>query len=129
MAILKIARMGHEVLKRVSEPVADPTAPEIARLAQDLIETCEDIGGNGIAAPQVHEPVRMFVYRVRSEVMPAGARMAEIPWTVAINPAITPLTEEKKPYWERCLSLPVYPELTDEAVERIAAVIRDAIGS
>ena len=58
MAIRKIARMGHEVLRRVSEPIADPTAPEIARLAQDLIDTCEDIGGNGIAAPQVYEPVR-----------------------------------------------------------------------
>ena len=68
MAIRKIARMGHEVLRRVSEPIADPTAPEIARLAQDLIDTCEDIGGNGIAAPQVYEPVRMLAYRVRKEV-------------------------------------------------------------
>ena len=50
MAIRKIARMGHEILKKVSEPIADPTAPEITRLAQDLIDTCEDIGGNGIAA-------------------------------------------------------------------------------
>lgn len=106
MAIRKIARMGHEVLKRISAPVADPTAPEIARLAQDLIDTCEDIGGNGIAAPQVYEPVRMFVYRVRRAVMPAGAEMREIPWSVMINPVITPLTDEKKPYWERCLSLP-----------------------
>lgn len=106
MAIRKIARMGHDVLKRVSEPVADPAAPEIARLAQDLIETCEDIGGNGIAAPQVYEPVRMFVYRVRSEIMPAGARMRAIPWSVMINPKITRLTDETKPYWERCLSLP-----------------------
>lgn len=106
MAIRKIARMGHEVLRRVSEPIADPTAPEIARLAQDLIDTCEDIGGNGIAAPQVYEPVRMFAYRVRKEVMPAGANMSEIPWSVVINPTISPLTEEKKAYWERCLSLP-----------------------
>ena len=67
MAIRKIARMGHETLKKVSEPIPDPTAPEIARLAQDLIDTCEDIGGNGIAAPQVYEPVRMFAYRVRIE--------------------------------------------------------------
>ena len=65
MAIRKIARMGHEVLRLVSEPIADPTAPEIAALAQDLIDTCEDISGNGIAAPQVYEPVRMFVFRVR----------------------------------------------------------------
>ena len=106
MAIRKIARMGHPVLREVSAPIADPTAPEIARLARDLIDTCEDIGGNGIAAPQVYEPVRMFVYRVRAGVMPAGAKMAEIPWTVVINPQLEPLGEETKLYWERCLSLP-----------------------
>ncbi|MBL4721896.1 MAG: peptide deformylase [Alphaproteobacteria bacterium] len=106
MTIRKIARMGHDVLKQVCTPVADPTSPEIARLAADLIETCEDIGGNGIAAPQVYEPVRMFVFRVRRAVMPDGAKMAEIPWTVVINPKITFLSEETKPYWERCLSLP-----------------------
>jgi peptide deformylase len=98
--------MGHEVLKRVSLPVEDPTAPEIARLARDLIDTCEDIGGSGIAAPQVYEPLRMFVYRVRSQLMPPGVTMREIPWTVVINPRLTPLGDGRKDYWERCLSLP-----------------------
>ena len=98
--------MGHRVLKEVSAPVADPGAPEIARLAQDLIDTCEDIGGNGIAAPQVYEPLRMFVYRVRQSVMPAGVSMQAIPWTVVINPALTTIGEDTKLYWERCLSLP-----------------------
>jgi len=106
MAIRKIARMGHEVLRRIAQPIADPTAPEVARLARDLIDTCEDIGGNGIAAPQVYESVRMFVYRVRKEVMPAGAAMREIPWTVVINPVLARIGEETAPYWERCLSLP-----------------------
>jgi len=106
MAIRKIARMGHDVLKKISTPVDDPTTLEIAHLARDLIETCEDIGGNGIAAPQVYEPIRMFAYRIRREIMPADAEMSEIPWNVVINPVITPLTEKKKLYWERCLSLP-----------------------
>lgn len=123
MAIRKIARMGHAVLKGMCAPVEDPTAPAIASLAADLIETCEDIGGNGIAAPQVYEPIRMFVYRVRRDVMPAGAEMAEIPWTVAINPVITPVGEDKKLYWERCLSLPgLYgqvPRFTDIRFEAL----------
>lgn len=106
MTIRKIARMGHEVLRRVSTPIDDPTSPEIAALARDLIETCEDISGNGIAAVQVYEPKRMFVFRVRRGVMPEGAKMKEIPWTVVINPTLTFLDEEQKPYWERCLSLP-----------------------
>ena len=106
MAIRKVARMGHAVLREVSEPIADPRAPEIATLAQDLIDTCEDISGNGIAAPQIYEPVRMFVFRVRSGVMPEGAVMKEIPWTVVINPTLTFLSDDTKLYWERCLSLP-----------------------
>jgi peptide deformylase len=106
MAIRKIARMGHEILKGVAEPISEPTNSDIAKLAQDLIDTCEDIGGNGIAAPQVYEPLRMFVYRVRRSVMPQGVTMREIPWTVVINPVIRPLNEATKLYWERCLSLP-----------------------
>jgi peptide deformylase len=106
MAIRKIARMGHDILKQVAPPVADPTAPDIAQLARDLIETCEDIGGNGIAAPQIYESQRMFVFRVRPDIVPAGATMGPIPWTVVINPALTFLGEETKLYWERCLSLP-----------------------
>ena len=129
MAIRKIARMGHEILKGIANPITDPTAPEFTRLAQDLIDTCEDIGGNGIAAPQVYEPVRMFVYRVRKEVMPVGAKMAEIPWTVVINPKITPLTDEKKAYWERCLSLPgLYGQVRRFTKIRFEAVGLDCAG-
>jgi len=106
MAIRKIARMGHAVLKEISQPVADPTSARTALLAADLIDTCEDIGGNGIAAPQIYEPVRVFAYRVREEIMPPGATMKGIPWTVCINPKIEAVGEEKALYWERCLSLP-----------------------
>ena len=106
MAIRKIARMGHAVLKKVSTPIADPTAQEVAALVKDLIDTCDDIGANGIAAPQIYEPVRLFVYRVRAEVMPEGADMQPISWTVCVNPTIEMLTDERKHFVERCLSLP-----------------------
>ena len=58
MAILKIARMGHPVLAAVAAPVPDPTAPEIRRLVDDMIETMEDANGAGLAAPQVHVLLR-----------------------------------------------------------------------
>ena len=64
MAILKIARMGHPVLLQKCEPVADPGAPEIRRLVADMLETMEDAFGAGLAAPQVHVPLRLFVFRV-----------------------------------------------------------------
>ena len=64
MAILKIARMGHPVLLQKCEPVTDPGAPEIRRLVADMMETMEDAAGVGLAAPQVHVPLRLFVFRV-----------------------------------------------------------------
>ena len=62
MAILKIARMGHPVLTQRAEPVGDPGAPEIRRLVADMIETMADASGAGLAAPQVHVPLRLFVF-------------------------------------------------------------------
>src|SRR5690606_26113373 len=72
MAILKIARMGHPVLRRKAAPVADPTAPEIRRLVNDMLETLADIGGLGLAAPQVHVPLRAVIFEV-----PAGRAARE----------------------------------------------------
>jgi peptide deformylase len=106
MALLKIARMGNQVLKNVAEPVADPTDPEVATLAADMMETLEDIGGNGLAAPQVHVSKRVVVYRIAPHQIPTGSHFKPLPWTVLINPVIEPLTDEKKLIWERCLSIP-----------------------
>ena len=106
MAILKIARMGHPVLSRVATRVEDPTDPEIARLAADMRETLEDIGASGIAAPQVFVEKRVVVYRMIAARIPAGSGIEPVPWTVMVNPEITPLAEEKIPVWERCLSIP-----------------------
>lgn len=106
MAILKIARMGHPVLKTIAEPVVDPTAPEIKTLLADMEETLEDIGGNGLAAPQVYISKRVVLYRLMAERMPPGAKTKPIDWTALINPVITPLTQTKHYNYERCLSLP-----------------------
>ena len=74
MAILKIARMGHPVLLQKCEPVPDPGAPEIRRLVADMLETMEDAYGAGLAAPQVHVPLRLFVFRVSEARGKAGTR-------------------------------------------------------
>ena len=109
MAILKIARMGHPVLRRVADPGIEPTAPRIQTLVRDMLETMQDADGTGLAAPQVHMPLRLVVFFV------AGERAAEddddpasesVPLTVLINPTIEPLTEEKELDWEGCLSVP-----------------------
>ena len=94
MAILKIARMGHPILLREAEPVDDPTDPEIRRLIADMAETMLDAAGIGLAAPQVHVPLRLFVYRNGTGV------------AVLVNPVLEPLGEEVENGWEGCLSIP-----------------------
>lgn len=107
MALLKIAKMGHPVLSRPADPVLDPCAPEIAQLVEDMIETMHDAQGTGLAAPQVHVPLRVVIYYVD------GARDAReggdgegVALTVLINPEIEFLTDETEPGWEGCLSIP-----------------------
>jgi peptide deformylase len=105
MAILKIARMGHPVLRRPADPVPDPTAPQIRSLVADMIETMTDANGAGLAAPQVHVPLRVVVFHVPEE---RARRENEepAPLTALINPEIVALTDDKIEGWEACLSVP-----------------------
>src|SRR5579864_9105182 len=93
MAILKIARMGHPVLAQLARPVADPTAPEIRHLINDMVETMIDANGAGLAAPQVHVPLRLVVFQAPEGRSDPGLSEAErfdhsAPLTVLINPEI-----------------------------------------
>ena len=108
MAILKIARMGHPVLKAHAEPVGDPKAQEIQQLVHDMIETLEDVGGIGLAAPQVHVSKRVVIFYVPGERQAAtnGEPAEDVPLTVLINPEIEPLSEEQVAGVEACLSVP-----------------------
>jgi len=106
MAILKIARMGHPVLRRRAQEVADPTATGIASLVDDMIETMHDASGAGLAAPQVHVSLRVVVFyvpahRAQSDILPRPEGI-----TVLINPEIDPLADELDTGWEGCLSVP-----------------------
>ncbi|MDB5317614.1 MAG: def [Rhodospirillales bacterium] len=95
MALLKIARLGHPVLLGRAAEVEDATAPEIQRLIADMAETMVDAGGIGIAAPQVHVPLRLFLFRSGP-----GAP------SVLINPEIEAIGDEADTAWEGCLSIP-----------------------
>ena len=111
MAILKIARMGHPVLTQLARPVPDPTAPEIRLLVNDMVETMMDANGAGLAAPQVHVPLRVVIFQApgdRSEPDPAGKERFDhtAPLTCLINPEITVLDAASEGGWEGCLSVP-----------------------
>jgi peptide deformylase len=111
MAILKIARMGHPVLSRIAQPVANPTDPEIRRLVNDMVETMIDANGAGLAAPQVHVPLRVVVFQAPGERSDPGLDEDErfdhtAPLTCLINPEIAVLDRETEGGWEGCLSVP-----------------------
>jgi peptide deformylase len=106
MALLKIARMGHPVLRESAEPVENPTAPWVRRLIEDMLETMEDAGGTGIAAPQVHAPLRIVTFFVAGERTTDLPSDGEQPLTVLINPVVEPVGAEMALGWEGCLSVP-----------------------
>jgi len=103
MAILKVARMGHPVLRQKCETI-DPakiTGPEVQRLIRDMFETMVEYNGVGLAAPQVHQPVRLLI--AGGEVDDEGRSR----FRVLINPEITVLDENNRlGMYEGCLSVP-----------------------
>jgi peptide deformylase len=106
MAVLKVAHLGHPVLRRVAEPVSPEAigSPEIQGLIDDMLETMDDHDGAGLAAPQVHVSRRVVVYGVAAN--PRYPDAEEVPTTVLVNPRITPLGEDQDEDWEGCLSVP-----------------------
>ncbi len=105
MALLKIARMGHPVLLGRAEPVQDPASPAIRQLIEDMIETMHDASGAGLAAPQVHVPLRLFVYHVPAQ-RSAGPDDPPREVDALINPVLTPVGDEMATQTEGCLSIP-----------------------
>jgi peptide deformylase len=112
VAILKVARLGHPVLRRVAEPIArgDIARAETQRLIDDMVETMYEYVGVGLAGPQVHVSRQIAVIECASH--PRHHEMERIPLTVIINPVLTPLSEETEADWEGCLSIPDFRGVT-----------------
>jgi peptide deformylase len=103
MSILKVARMGHPVLRAKAQPLDRDAlrSASIQKLIDDMIETMDEYHGVGLAAPQVHESVRLFVASLDME---RGEEPSEP--VAIINPEIMPLGSETVDDWEGCLSIP-----------------------
>jgi peptide deformylase len=108
MSILKVARMGHPVLRARAKAVdpADIRSPRIQQLIDDMFDTMREYQGVGLAAPQVHESLRIFV----AGFMPGEDEEEEgsrgVPMMALINPEITPVGDATEEDWEGCLSIP-----------------------
>jgi peptide deformylase len=102
MSILKVARMGHPVLRQKTRAVDkhEIRTPEFQKLIADMIDTMDEYSGIGLAAPQVHETRRLFVAVLDPDGKGEGEAVA------LINPEITPLARDLVEGWEGCLSIP-----------------------
>ncbi len=115
MAIRKIARMGHPVLRNKTRDITrEELNTEVFRqLLQDMVDTMEEYGGIGLAAPQIHESLNLAIIdyddsnpRYADAKTQDGENFTSMPLSVFINPRVTPLTQETQSYWEGCLSVP-----------------------
>lgn len=106
MSILKVARLGHPVLRAGTKPVAQKQirSDNIQRFIDNMIETMKEYDGVGLAAVQVHESSRIAVLEVAQN--PRYPKKPRVPLSVLINLSITPLTDETEEDWEGCLSIP-----------------------
>ena len=102
MSILKVARMGHPVLRQRARPLDKATLrnPLLQKLIDDMIETMHEYHGVGLAAPQVHEDICLFVGLLDQEPTPDSEAVA------VVNPEIIPDGTDTKEGWEGCLSIP-----------------------
>jgi peptide deformylase len=107
MSILKVARMGHPVLRTRAQAIerGDIKSAAVQRLIDDMLDTMTEYHGVGLAAPQVHESLRLFVVAFDpSQPEPDDDQPLEP--VAIINPEITPLGDEMVEDWEGCLSIP-----------------------
>ena len=107
MSILKVARMGHPVLRTRAQPIDRSAIKSAAcqRLIDDMMDTMTEYHGVGLAAPQIHESVRLFVVAFDPTQPEPGEDDPTEPFAI-INPEITAVGDEIVEDWEGCLSIP-----------------------
>jgi peptide deformylase len=104
MAIKTVLRMGDPNLLQQAEPVAQFNTPELHALIQDMQDTMAHMNGAGIAAPQIGVSLQVVIFGVGSN--PRYPDAEQVPYTVLINPVLTPIQDEIEDGWEGCLSVP-----------------------
>ena len=104
MTVRLVLRMGEPLLLEKAQPVTALNTPELHALIQDLQDTMNAMDGAGIAAPQIGVSLQVVIFGVGSN--PRYPDAEQVPYTVLINPTLTPVGEEIEDGWEGCLSVP-----------------------
>lgn len=109
MAVRDILKMGDARLLRVAQPVTAFNTPALHALLKDLDDTMLAANGAGLAAPQIGVDLQVVVFGSGDANPPVNPRYPNapvVPYTVLINPVLTPLGDEEEEGWEGCLSVP-----------------------
>jgi peptide deformylase len=104
MPIKPVLRMGDPLLLQKAVAVERFDTPELHALIADMQDTMQHMNGAGIAAPQIGESLRVVIFGVGAN--PRYPDAGEVPYTVLINPILTPLGDDMEDGWEGCLSVP-----------------------
>ena len=103
MPVRQVLKMGEPLLRQVAAPVTRFDA-QLAALVADLDDTMRALSGAGIAAPQIGVSARVVIFELKDN--PRYPHIQPVPYTVLVNPLLTPLTDEEVEGWEGCLSVP-----------------------
>lgn len=104
MAVRDILKMGDPRLLRVAQPVTAFATPALLALVNDLIDTMRANDGAGLAAPQIGVDLQVVIFEVVDN--PRYPDVEPVPFTVLVNPVLTPVGTEMEEGWEGCLSVP-----------------------
>jgi len=104
MAIRPVLRMGDPLLFAKAEPITQFDTPELHALIQDMHDTMAQMNGAGIAAPQIGVSLRVVIFGVGNNLRYPDAE--QVPYTVLINPVLSPVGDVLEDGWEGCLSVP-----------------------
>jgi peptide deformylase len=103
MSVRRVLKMGEPLLLRVAAEVTSFDA-ELRELVADMDDTMRALSGAGIAAPQIGVSARVVIFELKDN--PRYPHITPVPYTVLVNPLVTPLTAEQDEGWEGCLSVP-----------------------
>jgi peptide deformylase len=104
MAVREVLKMGHPLLRDVAAPVTRFGTDTLHALVADMNDTMRSLSGAGIAAPQIGVGLRVVIFEVTSN--PRYPHVQPVPYTVLINPVLTPIGDAMDDGWEGCLSVP-----------------------
>lgn len=104
MAVRDVLKMGDPRLLVPAAPVTAFDTPELHALLADMHDTMRALNGAGLAAPQIGVGLQVVIFEVNGN--PRYPEVEPVPFTVLINPVLTPLSEAMEEGWEGCLSVP-----------------------